>query len=354
MEAMLGYMTESEKDFYLLERAHEIEMDRYNFLYESISRKADLEMEEAELKVMRESGDYEDLDTLYEASASEASSKKQGILSKMASAIVNFIQNILEKISSIFSSKQEDVIENNLKNLPNVQLDENPKSVLARLERKASNAWNKIRHPGIIKKNDDGSVSVDKKKAAVGGIFGAAVLFVSYKGLKKLMGDIKTKMDDIALDKIEKEYDQVSQTAGAGKNSVEGSMINDLKKSCQEMSDVAKEGSSFLQSWSKRLSSLANTAKNAVANEANGVINTAKDAAKGAKNKITSRVNTAGKNIVKNVADAAKEEIENGSTDESKHESTEAFGIDLGDEPFMESAEYEKDAEDILALMESV
>ena len=142
---MLGYMTESEKDLYLFEKEHDLLMKRYEFLYESISAKANLQMEEAELKVMQESGDYDDLDMLYEASAAETGEKKQGIISQMIQAISKFIAGIFEKISKIFTKKDEEAYKANLKNMPNAQMDVNPKTLLGKLQKRFNMVVNKIK-----------------------------------------------------------------------------------------------------------------------------------------------------------------------------------------------------------------
>lgn len=336
---MLGYMTESEKDLYLFEKEHNLLMKRYDFLYESISAKANLQMEEAELKVMQESGDYDDLDMLYEASATETGEKKQGIISQMIQAISKFIAGIFEKISKIFTKKDEEAYKANLKNMPNAQMDVNPKTLLGKLQKRFNDVVNKITHPGIIKKNDDGSTTVDAKTGGIVITVGAGTILAAYFGGKKLLKEVKGFLD------------KKSESGDANEGN-EG----ELKGLYNELNNITKEASGLFNKCAAEMRKGLNTVKGAATTAIKTGIETGK---KGASNVVN-----AGKKAVNDVKNATikagKDAIKNGSSmnkvdqDEFAEESTNVFGLELGDDAFMENADYAEDLDEILSIMENM
>lgn len=337
---MLGYMTESEKDLYLFEKEHDLLMKRYNFLFESISAKANLQMEEAELKVMQESGDYDDLDMLYEASAAETGEKKQGIISQMIQAISKFIAGIFEKISKIFTKKDEEAYKANLKNMPNAQMDVNPKTLLAKLQKRFNMVVNKIKHPGIIKKNDDGSTTVDAKTGGVVITVGAGAILAAYFGGKKLLKEVKGFLDQKA------ELKEMKNTAGAGSSD---DLMEAYKNYYDEVNEISKEASGLLNRCVGEMRRGLNTVKGAATTAIKTGIETGKKGASNVVNDVKNATIKAGKDAIKNGSSMNKVD-----QDEFAEESTSIFGLELGDDAFMENADYAEDLDEILSIMKNM
>ncbi len=96
------YMTESER-FSLADELYEsYEMDRLMFMIEMVDRQLDINMRKAELKVLQESGTYEDLEYLYEEAEAQAQEQKKGIIQSIVGAITGAFQSIINGIRKFF------------------------------------------------------------------------------------------------------------------------------------------------------------------------------------------------------------------------------------------------------------
>lgn len=91
-----GYLTPEEKNDLSLEKALDIEMSKANLLYEMQCLKNDIHMKEAELKVLTESGDYNDLCRYYESDNDNEKTQKQNPLVRAVKAIAEFLKKILK------------------------------------------------------------------------------------------------------------------------------------------------------------------------------------------------------------------------------------------------------------------
>lgn len=91
-----GYLTPEEKNDLSLEKALDIEMSKANLLYEMQCLKNDIHMKEAELKVLTESGDYNDLCRYYESDNDNEKTQKQNPLVRAVKAIAEFLKKVLK------------------------------------------------------------------------------------------------------------------------------------------------------------------------------------------------------------------------------------------------------------------
>ena len=78
-----SYLSEDERAVAIEESTYEIQMAKLNAMYEMVDKNLELNMLEAEAKVLTESGTYDDLDYLYEEANAEAVEKKKGIIGKI-------------------------------------------------------------------------------------------------------------------------------------------------------------------------------------------------------------------------------------------------------------------------------
>ena len=98
------YLTESEIADEIAMETAAINLDRLFHAYNAVTEKAELDLRAAELKCFEESGDMDDLISLYEEAKEEVAEKEKGILSKIWEGIVNFFKRIKDFITG---KKQE-------------------------------------------------------------------------------------------------------------------------------------------------------------------------------------------------------------------------------------------------------
>ena len=77
-ELFYSYIDDNDKEFMAIEAAADIEMQKSLLALEYADRLYDIKLRQAELKVLNESGTFEDLDALYEAAGKENSERKDG------------------------------------------------------------------------------------------------------------------------------------------------------------------------------------------------------------------------------------------------------------------------------------
>lgn len=87
-----------------------LKIDRVLLAYESVCKQQELDIAEAELRCMEESGDIDTLENLYMEAVDNTEEKKEGLLSRAWNAIINFFKSIKDKI---FGSKARKVLEQN-------------------------------------------------------------------------------------------------------------------------------------------------------------------------------------------------------------------------------------------------
>lgn len=87
-----------------------LKIDRVLLAYESVCKQQELDIAEAELRCMEESGDIDTLENLYMEAVDNTEEKKEGLLSRAWNAIINFFKSIKDKI---FGSKARKALEQN-------------------------------------------------------------------------------------------------------------------------------------------------------------------------------------------------------------------------------------------------
>ena len=101
-----SYLSEEERAIAIEESTYEIQMAKLNAMYEMVDKNLELNMLEAEAKVLTESGTYDDLDYLYEEANKEATEKKEGIISKIIGVVKQIWQAITNTITNFFSKNK--------------------------------------------------------------------------------------------------------------------------------------------------------------------------------------------------------------------------------------------------------
>ena len=94
-------LTGDEREFMSDIAGINLEIAKYSTMLEMVDMKLETELNEAEVKVFKESGNYDDLEYLYEEANNEAEQKKTGIVS----SIVTAVKNLFGKISNFIKTK---------------------------------------------------------------------------------------------------------------------------------------------------------------------------------------------------------------------------------------------------------
>ena len=151
-----SYLSEDERDIAIEESTYKIQMAKLNAMYEMVDKNLELNMLEAEAKVLTESGTYDDLDYLYEEANKEAAEKKEGIISKIIGAVKQIWQAITNTITNFFS-KNKDVKDE-------AEVDENDEKRVNAL----NGVWGKIKLVLNFVRNNGGKIAIGV--AALGGV----------------------------------------------------------------------------------------------------------------------------------------------------------------------------------------
>lgn len=102
-----GYMTESERVELIEESTLNNEFEKLNMLYEMRTMQYEQNCRDAELKVLSESGTYDDLEYLLEVAATEVAEQKQGILTKIGNVLKNLWKSIKNAFAKLFEKKAD-------------------------------------------------------------------------------------------------------------------------------------------------------------------------------------------------------------------------------------------------------
>ena len=184
-----AYMSDEER-LYAVESAREdLQFARYAVMLDMIDQKLELNKKAAELKVLSESGTYEDLEYLYTEAENEAGQEKTGVIQSIVNAVKTVLRSISNAIKNFIGGKRD----------PNEMIEVN--SAEWDNSNKLISGWNKV--TGAINKPEDkdGSkvkaviAAVSTLLGSIGVVEGANIV---YKKVK--YGDIKnqvTKIDNI-------------------------------------------------------------------------------------------------------------------------------------------------------------
>ena len=105
LDIFKSYLSEDERAVAIEESTYEIQMAKLNAMYEMVDKNLELNMLEAEAKVLTESGTYDDLDYLYEAASEGFVNKVKKAVESIAKSLIKFIQKIVTSVKEAFGSK---------------------------------------------------------------------------------------------------------------------------------------------------------------------------------------------------------------------------------------------------------
>lgn len=239
-----GYLSNYDRAVEILESTLRKNMTECNVILESTLAKHQLNMVNAEYKVLCESGTFNDLETLYEASGEEVSKKSKNLLMRMIETIGNFFRNITNKIASLFTRE-------NIKDASNsketIEVAEDPNKITAMY----NNAVLKAK--GLIGKIKSGHKVTDEEIDSIKSPFETAaktggVIVTIAAATAGIVGVVKNK------DKILKSIDDIKRDIDA-RNNLSDEQVGNIKKVLNALSVVTGAVGKKVSSVSKDIRS---------------------------------------------------------------------------------------------------
>lgn len=240
------YLTESEITEEIAFESAVLGLDRLTTAYTAMCEKAEMDLREAELKCVEESGNMDDLIALYTEAKENTEEKSQGIFSKIWEGLVN----LFNRIKDFFSKKEKDVDPDKKYGMPKGLIN-TIKSAVNFLMTWVGNAVNGILkwvkdHP-VIDVTALGGLSIaifcnrdkikdyfkNKEKESIPGHVIIEVINLLKKGASKVMDWATSKKDDKATEDDNKAAGLLTKIAAGMKDVVSSicSFINVKDKS---------------------------------------------------------------------------------------------------------------------------
>ncbi len=238
-----SYLSDEERAIAIEESTYEIQMAKLNAMYEMVDKNLELNMLEAEAKVLTESGTYDDLDYLYEEANAEAVEKKKGIIGKIVGVVKSIWQAITNAITN-FLSKSGNVEDE-------VEVDENDEKRMNALNA----VWGKIKQVLNFVRNNGGKIAIGITLAGTA-ILGGLELFGKKGGkVKKPSSVVKGWIQNIKS----KAGEVNSALSSAG-----GDGGDEKKKALEILSEVGEKLKSWIDSLTSKLKDAVSSAKEVI------------------------------------------------------------------------------------------
>lgn len=214
-----AYLSDDERLIAVESARMDLQFARYNVMLEMIDQKLDLNKKAAELKVLEESGTYDDLEYLYMEAENEAGQEKTGVVQSICNAIKTVIQSISNAIKNFVN-----------KNKANTNTEVEVDATEYDNANKLISGWGNVKSALNLPDNNSGKFDAIVK--AVGGLVGG---FVVVQGANKVYK--KVKYGDVN-EKITK-VDQINQEIlNFVNNSILGKIANAAKDILGKFSNV--------------------------------------------------------------------------------------------------------------------
>ena len=243
------YQLNEDRECAILEAALDSEVRTLSNDVSRLLLEHDSNLAQADAKLFIESGNDEDMVTLYTEAADQALEKGKGIFRRIFDAIKEFTGKVRDKIVGIFKGKEDKILEGADKNAKvEMQMDQNKANEGIGLLNKGKNLIKKI-----LSSSSDNIEEVtnyvDTCNKFVKLVLSVATLGIAVKQLK----DLRPK-----IDMIDKLSDEASKVIDTIKNPTKFNLIN---KVATAMSKVAKAIGSGVMSVYNKVASVAGKLK---------------------------------------------------------------------------------------------
>lgn len=334
-ELMYGYVDDMDKDFMSYEMALDLSMEKAALAFEYADRKYDLDINAADLKVLNESGTYEDIDMLYEAAAADNKEKKQGVIASICNAIINFITNIFNKIKGFFTKENDEKIKDAVDSgkLKNVKASGDAEKHVGKLE-EAFNSLAAFLKPGFHETAADGNKVLSIRKTLVTSLEAVGLGTIGVLSAKKALS-AKDRYIGL-MDKAKGIVENFKNTLGSA-----------FKKAPKEAQDAGKEVEGAVSEGTEAVKKSALEGISQIIKEAgHGLGDLMKGFGEGLKNapsKITNKIKTqqAKRNAKKQLADSedSDDEYNYDEEEETEESATDDNGDDVDTTTLLEACD---------------
>lgn len=250
-ELFYSYIDDSDKELMAIEAAADIEINKSLLALEYADRLYDIKLMQADLKVLNESGTFEDLDMLYEAAGKENADRKEGIVKTIWNKILKFLGDMRDAIGRLISKNKM----NELKNAEGNTSVKDPNKVLSAVKNAVSSVG-KFLKPGVTVTNDDGEKVVSITKTLVTTIEGIGVTAIAIKTIPGLFLKAQSFGGDL-MKKVQAIKD--NPPMGDGINS----LVQFFKTCADKVFEVAKSVVSSIKGVAKNAASTVSSAVDA-------------------------------------------------------------------------------------------
>ena len=250
-ELFYSYIDDSDKELMAIEAAADIEINKSLLALEYADRLYDIKLMQADLKVLNESGTFEDLDMLYEAAGKENADRKEGIVKTIWNKILKFLGDMRDAIGRLISKNKM----NELKNAEGNTSVKDPNKVLSAVKNAVSSVG-KFLKPGVTVTNDDGEKVVSITKTLVTTIEGIGVTAIAIKTIPGLFLKAQSFGGDL-MKKVQAIKD--NPPMGDGINS----LVQFFKTCADKVFEVAKSIVSSIKGAAKNTASTVSSAVDA-------------------------------------------------------------------------------------------
>lgn len=250
-ELFYSYIDDSDKELMAIEAAADIEINKSLLALEYADRLYDIKLMQADLKVLNESGTFEDLDMLYEAAGKENADRKEGIVKTIWNKILKFLGDMRDAIGRLISKNKM----NELKNAEGNTSVKDPNKILSAVKNAVSSVG-KFLKPGVTVTNDDGEKVVSITKTLVTTIEGIGVTAIAIKTIPGLFLKAQSFGGDL-MKKVQAIKD--NPPMGDGINS----LVQFFKTCADKVFEVAKSIVSSIKGAAKNAASTVSSAVDA-------------------------------------------------------------------------------------------
>lgn len=232
-----------------------LNIDRLLLAYESVCRKEELDIREAEIRCMEESGDIDLLESYYMEASEENKEKKEGILKRIWNAIAEFFRKIKD---FLFGEKQMKNLENAAKEGKEAEVPEETKTLFAKIKEGAKSLLSAIQGLGQKANEKISDMSTLEKIGGIaslvtlaGAITAAIVVKDKNSGQRLIKVKVSEALDVIknhaqpAIDAVEK---KMKEFANSKFGQWASSVVTGIKGKFQEIGNALKKGVQHIKS----------------------------------------------------------------------------------------------------------
>lgn len=344
------YLTGIEREAAIIVAESDAQFARLNVLMETVDATLEANKLVAEAKVFAENGTYDDLTMLYTEAENEAAQKKKGIIATILGAIGSLFARIGKFLNEKFGK--------NLENMSGVPAEVQVSSEVAKKQNIIQRAWNVLKSPVEMLKNENASgidiakawAGITAEFATVAGGTAATVMVVKKReeifNWLKGVGSIRSNVQNAISSLTQKLKKDSTNEQNAEASAPKSSFFEWLKGTAgKAILDALEFLGGKIVEWIGQLGSLLGLSKN----EAKKVADNAVKGKKPSKKEMRAK----GEELANNPPspkDTRNPEMDDRDSNGYEIESVSIFGVEIDDEIFTESEISEEELNELSEL----